>query len=416
MGSMRVKLKRIEVRRKTPISFSVKESGPRGLTRINEVLPEQTSILRQISQLERGQCQNYLPCFKSDRLKLLRGQLLPVQDVQMRTFAVQKASGEVQASVSTFVNEPAIREGKPPYFGLFQAVPEVSPVDIQSLFEMALSGMRKDLRRFDCNRVIGPINGSEMFGYGVNQTTNVADVPTPLSYAPSHYHGLLVEAGFEVMEREIIREMKFAPSGAEGDVFARRVSRFRRRFAGNRIGQDISIRSMSRLHFQRDLRIFYDLYSQNLKSKWYFTHTDYNAFFHVFLPAVFLFYSLNPHWFSLVEVDGEPQGVIIVFPDINDIFAHSGGKLLSHHWLRILPRMLWGHPHLNATVLAVNELHRFGGQLAPLLLNHALGAEDGHVGRRLFISTISASEDRLWGKMMGGAWDVGVCYAYEKSL
>jgi GNAT superfamily N-acetyltransferase len=97
----------------------------------------------------------------------------------------------------------------------------------------------------------------------------------------------------------------------------------------------ITIRPMRRRTLRRDLDVFAEIYNEAWSRNWGFvpySKEDLDAY------ALDLHLVFDPDWFMVAEHDGEPVGVAITVPDINQVLARMGGRLLPAGWWHYLRR------------------------------------------------------------------------------
>ncbi len=95
----------------------------------------------------------------------------------------------------------------------------------------------------------------------------------------------------------------------------------------------IVIRHMTRRSLRRDLDAFADVYNAAWSTNWGFvpyTKADLDGYAHE-LQLVF-----DPRWFMVAEKDGEPVGVAITSPDVNQTLQRMQGRLLPLGWWHFL--------------------------------------------------------------------------------
>ena len=94
------------------------------------------------------------------------------------------------------------------------------------------------------------------------------------------------------------------------------------------------IRKMSRRSLRRDLDLFGELYNEAWKNNWGFvpySKDDLDAY------ALDLQLVFDRNWFMVAEApDGEPVGVAITVPDVNQVLAKMRGRLLPLGWWHYL--------------------------------------------------------------------------------
>ena len=94
------------------------------------------------------------------------------------------------------------------------------------------------------------------------------------------------------------------------------------------------IRKMSRRSLRGDLDVFGELYNEAWKDNWGFVpygKEDLDAY------ALDMQLVFDRDWFMVAETpQGEPVGVAITIPDVNQVLARMGGRLLPLGWWRYL--------------------------------------------------------------------------------
>jgi len=90
------------------------------------------------------------------------------------------------------------------------------------------------------------------------------------------------------------------------------------------------IRKMSRRSLRRDLDLFGELYNDAWKKNWGFvpyTKEDLDAY------ALDMQLVFDREWFMVAETaEGQPVGVAITVPDVNQVLARMGGRVLPLGW------------------------------------------------------------------------------------
>lgn len=103
-----------------------------------------------------------------------------------------------------------------------------------------------------------------------------------------------------------------------------------------RFASRVRLRPMSRRHFYRDLGIIKDIFEDAWSQNWGFipfTDEEFNTLgknLKSLVPGDFV---------SIAEVDGEPAGMMVVFPNINEAIRDLNGRLLPLGWLKALWRL-----------------------------------------------------------------------------
>ncbi len=130
--------------------------------------------------------------------------------------------------------------------------------------------------------------------------------------------------------------------------------------------EGIEIRNMRKREMANEVRRFMDVYNEAWGSNWGFVPiTDAEAEF----QAKNLKQVLDEDWSYIAEKDGEPVGAALTLPDINQVLANVGGRLLPFGWLKFL----LGKPkvdRLRVFALGVKHDYRHSGVAAGLYLKH----------------------------------------------
>ncbi|MET0306919.1 MAG: hypothetical protein ABW196_11935 [Solirubrobacterales bacterium] len=149
----------------------------------------------------------------------------------------------------------------------------------------------------------------------------------------------------------------------EGDQFAPEIH-----VAAEKALRDegIEIRNFDKRNLPEEMRRFSEVYNEAWSDNWGFVPaTDAEIEFH----AKTLKQVLDEDWGFIAEKDGETVGVAFTLPDINQVLARMGGRLLPLGWLRFLR----GKPKIDRVrvfVLGVRRAYQHTGIAAGLYLKH----------------------------------------------
>jgi len=118
---------------------------------------------------------------------------------------------------------------------------------------------------------------------------------------------------------------------------------------------------------ERDMEIFYDLYHHAWRDNWGFVPLDreeYDYLLERLRPA------MAPGFSYVAEVDGEPAGVFIGIPDLNQVLPLLKGRLTPHGLLRAW----WAQRRIDAARLLLTGIYDSyrGTPVAVLLLHRCL--------------------------------------------
>jgi GNAT superfamily N-acetyltransferase len=97
----------------------------------------------------------------------------------------------------------------------------------------------------------------------------------------------------------------------------------------------VTLRRMERRHLRRELDLFAEIYNRAWRRNWGFVPygpADLDAY----AQELQLVYDRN--WFMVAEKDGEPVGMAITVPDVNQALKRMNGRLLPLGWWHFLRR------------------------------------------------------------------------------
>src|SRR3712207_883755 len=138
---------------------------------------------------------------------------------------------------------------------------------------------------------------------------------------------------------------------------------------------------MTRRTLRRDLDVFAEIYNDAWKRNWGFvpyTKEDLDAYAQE-LQLVFA-----EDWFMVAEIDGEPVGVAITIPDVNQALKRMNGRLLPTGWWTFLNKRR--HiDRLRVGFLGVKDEFQHTGVAARLYVEHfdmasTVGPRGGEMG------------------------------------
>ncbi|MBA3329238.1 MAG: hypothetical protein H0T43_13150 [Solirubrobacterales bacterium] len=101
--------------------------------------------------------------------------------------------------------------------------------------------------------------------------------------------------------------------------------------AGSRHG--ITLRKMSRRRLRADLDVFGAVYNTAWKDNWGFVPYSEKDLDHYAQELQLVF---DRNWFMVAEKEGEPVGIAITVPDVNQVLKRMGGRLLPLGWWHFL--------------------------------------------------------------------------------
>jgi hypothetical protein len=246
--------------------------------------------------------------------------------------------------------------GEDGMFGFFESIddPEVA--------EGLLSAAEDWLRSRGRKRLLGPMDfttndevGLLIEGYDVR--------PMILqNWHPRFYRDLLEGAGYG-KEMDLLMWHLALGELKEGDQFDASIHAA----AENaRREEGVTIRNIDKSKLADEMRRFTEVYVEAWSQNWGFVPpTEAEIEFH----AKLLKQVIDEKWAFVAEREGETIGVALTLPDINQVLARMGGRLLPLGWLTFLR----GKPKIDRVrvfALGVKHAYRHTGVAAGLYLKH----------------------------------------------
>lgn len=182
------------------------------------------------------------------------------------------------------------------------------------------------------------------------------------NWHPPYYRTLLEEHGFGKAMDLLMWELELG-SLKQGESFDPSIHAAAEKALRE---EGVTIRNIDKGNLAREMRLFTPVYTDAWSDNWGFVSpTDAEVEFH----AKTLKQVLDEEWAFIAEKDGEAIGAAITLPDINQVLAGMGGRLLPFGWLRFL----LGKRRIDRVrVLALGVKHEYHhtGVAAGLYLEH----------------------------------------------
>jgi hypothetical protein len=316
-------------------------------------------------QLHRDNPQ-WVPPLILDRMQFLNRSKNPYFEHAEAEYFIAERDGEPVGRITAQLDRrwDEYQGGEDGMFGFFETVedPEVA----EGLFAAAEEWLRERGRK----RVLGPMDfttndelGLLIEGYDLK--------PMILqNWHPRFYRDLVEGAGYEktmdlLMWHLALGELK------EGDQFDASIHAA----AENALREEgVTIRNIDKRNLPAEMRQFTEVYNEAWSSNWGFVPpTEDEVEFH----AKLLKQVIDENWAFVAEREGETVGVALSLPDINQVLARMGGRLLPLGWLHFLR----GKPKVDRVrvfALGVKHAYRHTGVAAGLYLKHlAAASPDG---------------------------------------
>lgn len=205
------------------------------------------------------------------------------------------------------------------YFGQLEAI------DSGEVFNALLDAAGEWLKERGCQTMRGP------YDLAINQACGLlvegADSPpmVMMGHAPAWYGPRLEACGLEKSMDLLayLLEPNFEPPAAMGRI-------------QQRMGQRIRFRTMDFTRYDREVALLRDIFNDAWSENWGFVPLTEAEFTHMGRE---LRQIIRPGYTCIAEVDGQAAGFLVGLPNINELIADLGGRLLPFGWARLLWRI-----------------------------------------------------------------------------
>jgi len=276
-----------------------------------------------------------------------------------------EAVGRITVQVDSRWDE--FQGGSDAMFGFFESAddPEVAAVLLDAATEWARSKGR--------GRLLGPMDftTNDEIGILIEGYERRPMILEP--WHPPYYRELIETEGFAKAMDVQMWELQFGDL-KQGESFDPSIHAAAEKALGD---EGIVIRNMRKREMADEVRRFMDVYNEAWGDNWGFVPiTDAEVEF----QAKNLKQVIDEDWAFMAEKDGEVVGAALTLPDINQVLAKLGGRLLPFGWLRFL--LGKGKvDQLRVLALGVKHDYRHSGVAAGLYLKHLeTAAAPGKIG------------------------------------
>jgi hypothetical protein len=300
----------------------------------------------------------WVPPLILDRMQFLNRGKNPYFEHAEAEYFLAERDGEPVGRITAQIDRrwDEYQGGEDGMFGFFETI------DDREVAEGLLGAAEEWLAERGRTRLLGPMDfttndevGLLIEGYEI--------APMILqSWHPRFYRDLIEGAGYQkgmdlLMWHLALGELK------EGDQFDASIHAA----AENALREEgVTIRNIDKGDLPDEMRRFTEVYKEAWADNWGFVPpTDAEIEFH----AKLLKQVIDEKWAFVAERDGETIGVALTLPDINQVLARMGGRLLPLGWLRFLR----GKPKIDRVrvfALGVKSAYRHTGVAAGLYLKH----------------------------------------------
>ncbi len=255
------------------------------------------------------------------------------------------------------------------------------------IFHALLRAGEDWLREQGLRRIRGPFNLS------INQEIGllVEGFDTPpvfmMGHARPYYGERLLEQGYA--QAEDLFAYRIAPEVASSATIMRSV---RAKAAGK-----MSLRPLERSRVDEEMRVLRDIFNDAWSDNWGFvpfTEAEFREMGHGLARII------DDGFVQVAELEGEPAGMIVLLPNLNEIIRDLNGRLLPLGWLKLLWRLKRAYPK-SARVALMGVRKRYQNSFQGVVITFMLidGLIEPAMNRDMVdveMSWILERNERMW--------------------
>ena len=205
------------------------------------------------------------------------------------------------------------------YFGFLDAV------DDAEVFQALLDTAGNWLAEQGMQRVRGPFNFSTNHDCGLLVEGFDTPPSVMMPHNPPYYAAQLLAAGFEpakdLLAFRIASDFE-VPRAAQLMI--------------DRCREQIRLRPLRRKQQAEDFRIIGEIFNDAWSDNWEFVPFSEAEILDIGSTLVHL---IKDDYLQIAEVDGEPIGMVVMLPNLNELIADLDGSLLPLGWVKLLRRL-----------------------------------------------------------------------------
>ena len=288
----------------------------------------------------------FVPETAADVDKRLRGDSPFYEEMDNALFIASSDEADT-ARCSAFVNRRWQRDNdeRAGFIGYFAAAPRANA----EVAEM-LSAAECWLAERQADRVIAPMSGATMLGFGVLTDAFDEEPPFPFQWQPPYYAGMLGAAGYRPTYPFWLFDVEFSSE--------------RYKTVSTKALEDArcDIRPLDKKRWDDEIEALRLVFNETFRTEWEFhelTSEEFHDSFDDLKPV------LDPQQFLFAEVDGEVAGFCFGFPDWTPLFRSFKGKMGPLQIVRMLLRAK-RYDRAGLIAIGVRDSHR-GGHIGQTL-------------------------------------------------
>jgi GNAT superfamily N-acetyltransferase len=211
-----------------------------------------------------------------------------------------------------------------------------------------------------CDRAIAPFNGGAMQGLGVLASAYDEDPVFPMPWQPPSYSGFLEACGYRPTYPLWVYEIDFSSEAYRGAA------------ASALANPACALRRIDKRRWKDEIRTLAHLVNTSFKEEWEFYDYSDDEWLEVTGPLKPV---LEPRFVLFAEVDGEPAGACLAFPDWASLLRSFKGRFGPLQVIRFMRRAATA-PRAGVVQIAVLPNWRGKGIGRTLLASMYAGFEE----------------------------------------
>ena len=249
----------------------------------------------------------YIAPTAGDLRKQLTGRSAVTEGVDCRVFVA--GGGRPTAGCSAWVNPrwQAANDARTGFIGHVALAPGAEEAAAE-----ALAAAEDWLRERAMKRVLAPVDGAPILGVGARVRAFDEDPMFPIAWTPPRVADVLRAGGYEEFCPHHLYTVDFGT-----DTFAAASARAVEHPAA-------TVRPFDLTHWRTDLETLRMVFNEGFAGEWEFQEFTSEEFADVWAPMKPL---LDPDWWLVAEVDGEPAGLCMSMPDWAPLWRSLNGKM-----------------------------------------------------------------------------------------
>jgi GNAT superfamily N-acetyltransferase len=300
----------------------------------------------------------WVPPLIFERMEFLNRKKNPYFEHAEAEYFIAERDGEPAGRITAQVDRrwDEFQGGSDAMFGFFES--EDDPETARALLDAATEWAGARGR----SRILGPMDFTTNDEVGILIEGYELRPMILEPWHPPHYRALIEGHGFEKAMDVQMWELNLGEL-KDGERFDPSIHEAAKKGLRE---EGVAIRNMRKRDMANEVRRFMEVYNEAWGDNWGFVPiTDAEVEF----QAKNLKPVLDEDWAYVAEKDGEAVGAALTLPDINQVMAKMGGRLLPFGWLKFLlgRRRI---DRLRVFALGVKHDYRHSGVAAGLYLRH----------------------------------------------